>query len=86
MRVFGDLQLQQSPQQPRRFVIINAPAHGLTRYHTKSSKNFADHLMTEKQLCDLLKKCGFKVVSTETFKDSSRSSNVPVEYIKGVKV
>jgi hypothetical protein len=42
--------------------------------------------MTEKQLCDLVAKSGFKVISTETIKDTSRSSNTSIEYIKAVKV
>jgi hypothetical protein len=42
--------------------------------------------MAEKQLCDLLRTAGFEVISTETIKDTSRSSNIPVEYIKAVRV
>ena len=59
--------------------------HGLTRYRTRPPKGFSDHLMSEQQLCELLSKGGFKIVSTETFKDASRSSNIPVEYIKAAK-
>jgi hypothetical protein len=33
-----------------------------------------------------LGKAGFEVVSAETIKDTSRSSNIPVEYIRAVKV
>ena len=59
--------------------------HGLTRYRTPPPKNFSDHLMTEKQLCELLSECGFKVLSAETFRDLSRSSNIPVEYVRALK-
>ena len=41
--------------------------------------------MTEKQLCDLLIKSSFKIIRAETIKDTSRSSNIPVEYITAVK-
>ena len=60
--------------------------HGLTGYRIKPPKRFGRNVMTEKQLCDLLAKSGFKVTSTETIKDTSRSSNIPVEYIRAVKV
>ena len=60
--------------------------HGLTGYRIKPPKRFGRNVMTEKQLCDLLAKSGFKVISTETIKDTSRSSNIPIEYIKAVKV
>lgn len=60
--------------------------HGLTRYRTKPPKHFSDHMLTKEQLCDHLTQCGFKIVHVETFKDPSRSSNIPVEYIKAEKV
>lgn len=59
---------------------------GITGFRVKPPKGFAKHMMTEKQLRDLLSEFGFRVLSTETIKDTSRSSNVPVEYIKAVKV
>jgi len=55
-------------------------------YLVKPPKGFGKNMMTERQLCDLLGKSGFEVVSTETIKDTSRSSNIPVEYIRAVKV
>lgn len=59
--------------------------YGITGYRVKPPKGFGKNVMTEKQLCDLLDKSGFKVVSSETIKDPSRSSNIPVEYIRAVK-
>jgi ubiquinone/menaquinone biosynthesis C-methylase UbiE len=59
---------------------------GITGYGVKPPKGFGKNVMTEKQLCNLLGKAGFEVVSTETIKDTSRSSNIPVEYIRAVKV
>ena len=41
--------------------------------------------VTEKRLCDRLEQSGFRVVSVETLKDSSRSSNTPVKYIRAAK-
>jgi hypothetical protein len=43
-------------------------------------------MLTEKQLCELLSRSGFKVLSCETIKDPSRSSNIPMKYIKAVKI
>jgi ubiquinone/menaquinone biosynthesis C-methylase UbiE len=60
--------------------------HGLTGYRVKPPRRFGNNTMTERQLCNLLDKSGFEVISTETIKDKSRSSNIPVEYIRAVKV
>jgi hypothetical protein len=60
--------------------------HGFTGYRMKPPKGFGMNVMTEKQLCELLGKSGLEIVSTETIKDTSRSSNIPVEYIRAVKV
>ena len=43
-------------------------------------------MVTERQLCNLLRECGFNVESTETIKDGSRSSNIPVEYVRARKL
>jgi len=59
--------------------------HGLAGYRLKPSKRFAKHMMSERQLCNLLNQCGFTVKNTETIGDTSRSSNIPVEYIRAVK-
>jgi hypothetical protein len=60
--------------------------HGLTGYRLKPPKDFAKNMLTEKELCKLLSECGFRVTDTETIRDKSRSSNIPVEYIRAVKV
>ena len=60
--------------------------HGITGYRIKPPKGFMKSLMTGKQLCKLLDKFGFRVISSETIRDTSRSSNIPVEYIKANKV
>ena len=59
---------------------------GLTGYRMKPPKGFGKNVMSEKQLCDLLGKFKFEILSAETIKDTSRSSHIPVEYIKAVKV
>jgi hypothetical protein len=59
---------------------------GVVGYRVKPPKGFGRHVMTEKQLRDLLGRSGFRVDGAETIKDASRSSNIPVEYIRAVKV
>lgn len=59
---------------------------GIVGYRLKPPKGFGRNVMTEKQLGDLLGRSGFRVDSTETIKDPSRSSNIPIQYIRAVKV
>ena len=66
--------------------LIRILYHGLAGYRMKPPKGLGKNIMTEKQLCDLLGKSGFEVASTETIKNTSRSSNIPLEYIRAVKV
>ena len=66
--------------------LIRILYHGLTGYRVKPPKGFGKNIVTEKQLRELMGKSGFKVASTETIKDPSRSSNIPIEYIRVVKV
>ena len=60
--------------------------HGATGYRLKPPKRFITSMLTEKQLCDLLNRSGFKLLSSEVIKDQSRSSNIPIEYIKAMKI
>ena len=60
--------------------------NGITGYRLKPPKGFAKNMLSEKQLCKLLNDVGFEVISVETIKDTSRSSNIPVEYIRAVKI
>lgn len=66
--------------------LIRILYRGVTGYRTKPPKGFGKNVMTEKVLCDLLSRSGFEVVSMETLKDPSRSSSIPIEYIRAVKV
>ncbi len=59
--------------------------NGLAHFRLKPPKGSADHLLTDEQLCGLLSKSGFEVLDQETISDRSRSSNIPVDYIRAVK-
>jgi hypothetical protein len=43
-------------------------------------------MLTEWQIYDLLGGAGFQAESTETIMDTSRSSNIPVDYIGACKL
>jgi ubiquinone/menaquinone biosynthesis C-methylase UbiE len=58
---------------------------GLTKYRVKPPKGFGATAMSEKTLVDLLNRSGFKVISSETIRDDSRSSYIPVQYIRASK-
>jgi len=60
--------------------------YGLTRHRAKPPKGITKNLMSERQLCELLVKFNFKIQSTETFHNDSRSYNMPIEYIKAEKI
>ncbi len=66
--------------------VIRVLYYGLTRYRVKPPKQVTlKNVVSSARLCDLLKKFGFELVSMETIRDPSRSSNVPVEYVRAVK-
>lgn len=66
--------------------LIRIVYQGLIGYRVKPPRGFGKNVVAERELCELLDKAGFKVVSTETIKDISRSSSIPVEYIRAVRV
>ena len=65
--------------------VVRVLYHGLTGYRTKPPKGFGRNVLTERELRDLLEQSGLKVASSETFKDPSRSSNIPLEYVRATK-
>jgi ABC-2 type transport system ATP-binding protein len=66
--------------------LIRVIYHGVTGYRMKPPKGFGRSVLTERELGDLLGQSGFKVVGSETFKDASRSSSIPLEYVRATKV
>jgi ubiquinone/menaquinone biosynthesis C-methylase UbiE len=59
---------------------------GIVGYRVKPPKGFGRNVLTEEQLRELLGRAGFRVDSAETIRDPSRSSNIPIQYIRAVKV
>lgn len=59
---------------------------GLVGYRLKPPKRFGRNVMGERQLLDLLRASKFQVDDSETIKDPSRSSNIPVQYIRAARI
>ncbi|MFN7943410.1 MAG: class I SAM-dependent methyltransferase [Thermoanaerobaculia bacterium] len=60
--------------------------HGVVGYRVKPPKGFGRNVLTEARLGGFLSRSGFRLESSETVHDSSRSSNIPVEYVRAVRV
>lgn len=65
--------------------LIRISYQGVVGYRLKPPRGFGRNVLTAKQLCDLLATSGFEVAGVEMINDGSRSSNVPVEYVRAVK-
>jgi ubiquinone/menaquinone biosynthesis C-methylase UbiE len=65
--------------------LIRGFYYGLTRHRTKPPKGITKGMVTGEQLCDLLTKSGFEVMCMETIRNPTRSTNMPIEYIKASK-
>jgi ubiquinone/menaquinone biosynthesis C-methylase UbiE len=59
-------------------IIVN----GLARFRVKPPQGFGRHMLTDQQLSGGLRDAGFYLLSQETIRDESRSSNIPVEYVR----
>jgi ABC-2 type transport system ATP-binding protein len=59
--------------------------HGIAGYRTRPPTRFGKNVLSEEMLSDLLRRTGFLVRAVERIRDTARSSNIPVEYVKAVK-
>ena len=59
---------------------------GLTGYRTKPPKGFGRNMLSEEALCDLLRRSGFERVTSESIRDPSRSSSIPIDYVRATRV
>lgn len=66
--------------------LIRIVYRGVVGYRLKPPRGFGGNVITEEQLRDLLSRSRFRVDSAETIKDPSRSSNIPIQYIRAAKV
>jgi len=59
--------------------------NGIARFRVKSPKGLGRQTLTVEQLCARLRDAGFEVPNWVSIRDGSRSSNIPVEYLKAMK-
>jgi len=83
--IIANLDPQALTGRSRLRSLIRILYQGIVGYRVKPPKGFGRKVMTEKQLSELLGRSGFRLESTETVRDPSRSSNIPVEYVRAVK-
>jgi ubiquinone/menaquinone biosynthesis C-methylase UbiE len=58
---------------------------GLTGYRAKPPKGFGSSLLTARQLSELLCTRGFEVLSSETIRDVTRPSSIPIDYVRALR-
>ncbi len=58
---------------------------GLAGYRMKPPPGFGKNVLAEQQLCAMLQRHGFEVLSTEAFRDTSQRSHIPIEYLRARK-
>ena len=66
--------------------LIRIVSQGVVGYRVKPPKGFGRNVLTGAQLRERLTRSGFRVDDAETIRDPSRSSNIPIQYIRAVKV
>jgi len=59
--------------------------HGIFGYRVRPPKDFGRNVLTEPELRTLLQQSGFRVLKSETLRDPSRSSNIPLDYVHAAK-
>src|SRR5262249_16435943 len=66
--------------------LIRVLYHGVVGYRIKPPKGFGRNMLTEQQLRELLGRSGFQIESAETIRDSYRASNIPIDYLRAMRV
>ena len=59
--------------------------HGIVSYRVRPPKDFGRNVLTEPELRALLERSGFRVTKSETVRDPSRSSSIPLDYVRAVR-
>jgi len=74
------------PPLARLRFLVRVLYHGITAYRLKPPKSFGRNVLTKNQLVNLLAAAGFRVEVAEAVNDTSRVSNVPVEYVRATRM
>jgi ubiquinone/menaquinone biosynthesis C-methylase UbiE len=55
---------------------------GLSGYRMKPPPGFGRNILAQQRLCELLRSGGFEALGTEVFRDESRTSHIPVQFVR----
>lgn len=80
--IIGNLDPFALPPPARLRCLARVLYHGIAGYRLKPPKSFGRNVLTKDQLGDLLAAAGFRVDTAEAVHDTSRASNLPVEYVR----
>ena len=84
--IIGNLDPLALPPLPRLRFLVRVLYHGIVRYRLKPPKRFGSNVLRKDDLAALLSAAGFRVESAEVVQDTSRASNVPVDYVRATRV
>jgi ubiquinone/menaquinone biosynthesis C-methylase UbiE len=66
--------------------LVRVVYQGFAGYRVKPPRRFGRNVLTQGQLCAALGTIGFEVETAEAIAHPARSSNIPVDYVRAVKV
>lgn len=84
--IIGNLDPFALPPLARLRCLVRVLYQGIAGYRLKPPKSFGRNVLTKNQLESLLTAAGFRVESVEAVNDTSRASNVPVEYVRATRM
>jgi len=84
--IIGNLDPFALPPLARFRCLVRVLYQGIAGYRLKPPKSFGRNVLAEDQLGSLLAAAGFRVDSAEAVNDTSRASNLPVEYVRATRM
>jgi ubiquinone/menaquinone biosynthesis C-methylase UbiE len=84
--IIGNLDPFALPPLARIRCLVRVLCQGIAGYRLKPPKSFGRNVLTRSQLGSLLTAAGFRVETVEAVNDTSRASNVPVEYVRATRM
>lgn len=84
--IIGNLDPFALPPLARFCCLVRVLYRGIAGYRLKPPKSFGRNVLAKDQLGSLLAAAGFRVDSAEAVNDTSRASNLPVEYVRATRM
>ena len=84
--IIGNLDPFALPPVTRLRSLVRVLYHGIAGYRLRPPKGFGRNVLTKDQLGTLLAAAGFRVHSAEAVHDTSRASNLPVQYVRATRM